>query len=74
MDQIHRRFSTDHVKHLLRGYTEGLLERPEAISRNRPQRSVRREAAERPSRFLPVTARNEVTRQSQFEMASFRSQ
>jgi len=28
MDQIHRRFSTDHVRNLLRGYTEGLLERP----------------------------------------------
>ena len=25
MDQIHRRFSTDHVRNLLRGYTEGLL-------------------------------------------------
>ena len=28
MDQIYRRFSTDHVRNLLRGYTEGLLERP----------------------------------------------
>jgi len=28
MDQIHRRFSTDHVRNLLRGYLEGLLERP----------------------------------------------
>ena len=28
MGQIHRRFSTDHVRNLLRGYTEGLLERP----------------------------------------------
>ena len=28
MDQIHRRFSTDHVRNLLRGYTEGLLGRP----------------------------------------------
>ena len=28
MDQIPRRFSTDHVRNLLRGYTEGLLERP----------------------------------------------
>jgi hypothetical protein len=28
MDQIHRRFSTDQVRNLLRGYTEGLLERP----------------------------------------------
>jgi len=28
MDQIHRRFSTDHVRNLFRGYTEGLLERP----------------------------------------------
>ncbi len=28
MDQIHRRFSTDQVTNLLRGYTEGLLERP----------------------------------------------
>jgi hypothetical protein len=28
MDQIHRRFSTDHVRNLLRGYTEGLIGRP----------------------------------------------
>jgi hypothetical protein len=28
MDQIHRRFSTDHVRNLLQGYLEGLLERP----------------------------------------------
>jgi len=28
MDQIHRRFSTEHVRNLLRGYTEGLLGRP----------------------------------------------
>jgi hypothetical protein len=28
MDQIHRRSSTDHVRNLLRGYTEGLLVRP----------------------------------------------
>ena len=28
MDQIHRRFSTDQIRNLLRGYTEGLLERP----------------------------------------------
>ena len=28
MDQIHRRFSTDHVRNLLQGYLEGLLECP----------------------------------------------
>lgn len=28
MDQIHRRFSTDHVRNLLHGYLEGLMERP----------------------------------------------
>lgn len=40
MDQIHRRFSTDQVKNLFRGYTEGLIERSTveetlAISRSR---------------------------------------